>query len=405
MTKLYYENPYVREFTAEIINILEKDNKYHIELDKTYFYPGDENQPNDIGYINSADVLYVYEQDSKIYHVVEVKPLKIHKVKCIINWTKRYDYMQQHLGQHILSASFTELFNANTLNIHLNDNYSYIDIDKIIGIGEIKKVEQMSNKIIFDNINVEILYPTNAELKKLSFKKSHNKKDEKIRIAKIGDVDLSLCNGIHPNSTIEVQLIKINFFEKRVKGMRVHFICGNRAVSDYFLKSTNIEKMCTAIKCTENDLLDKVETLAKDLNNAISEKNTLKTQIAEYEVQNILNSSENINDVKIIKSIYDNVNLKYINLLGTKLVSHPKVIVLFGVISEDKAQLMFMCSKDLNVISMNSLLKDAITLIDGNGGGNNFSAQGGGKNNNNLHSSIEYAYNKVKDSLIFSSQN
>lgn len=403
MTKLYYENPYVKEFTAEIINILEKDNKYHVELDKTYFYPGDGNQPNDTGFINSADVLYVYEEDSKIYHVVKVKPLKIHKVKCIINWAKRYDYMQQHLGQHIISASFTELFNANTLNIHLDDNSSYIDIDKIIGIDEIKKVEQMANKIIFDNINVEILYPTNAELKKLSLKKSHNKKDEKIRIAKIGDIDLSLCNGIHPNSTIEVQLIKINFFEKREKSIRIHFICGSRAVSDYFLKDTKIENMCNAMKCTESDLLTKVETLANEFNKIVAERNALKTQVTEYEVQNMLNSSENINDIKIIKSIYSNVNLKYVNLLGTKLVSHPKVIVLFGAISEDKAQLMFMCSKDLNIISMTSLLKDAITLIDGKGGGSNFSAQGGGKNNNNLHSSIEYAYNKVKDSLIFSS--
>lgn len=401
MNKLYYENPYEKEFTAEIINILEKDNKYHIELDKTYFYPGDENQPNDTGYINSVDVIDVYEESGKIYHVVGVKPLKIHKVKCIIDWNKRYDYMQQHLGQHILSASFSQLFNSNTLNIHLGDNYSYIDVDKAIGRDETKKAEQMANGIIFDNNDVEILYPTNAELKKLSLKKL--KADEKIRLCKIGDIDLCRCSGIHPNKTIEVQLIKISSFEKRVKGTRVHFICGSRAVSDCFLKDTQIENMCSIMKCNENDLLSKVETLGSELNKVIAEKNALKTQVAEYEVQNMLNSCENINNIRVLKTIYNNVDLKYVSLLGTKLVSNPKVIVLFGVISEDKAQLLFMCSKDLNVISMNNLLKDAITLIDGKGGGSDFSAQGGGKNNNNLDSSMEYAYNKVKASIMSNS--
>ena len=171
MEKLYYENPYEKDFTAEIINVLEKDNKYHVELDKSYFYPANEGHSSDTGYINSNAVTSVYEKDEKIYHILEVKPLKIHKVKCSIDWEKKYDYMQQHLGQHIISSCFFQLFNANTIAFHLGDDVSYIDIDKIIGSNEIKNVDQMANKIIFDNIHVEILYPTKSDLKKLSLKK------------------------------------------------------------------------------------------------------------------------------------------------------------------------------------------------------------------------------------------
>ncbi|PRR77966.1 alanyl-tRNA synthetase [Clostridium liquoris] len=201
-------------------------------------------------------------------------------------------------------------------------------------------------------------------------------------------------SGIHPNKAIEVQLIKISSFEKRAKCTRMHFIYGSRAVSGCFLKDTQIENMCNIMKCNESDLLSKVETLGSEFNKVVAEKNALKAQVAEYEVQNMLNSCENINNIKVLKTIYNNVDLKYVTLLGTKLVSHPKAIVLFGVTSEDKAQLLFMCSKDLNIISMNYLLKDAITLIDG---------KGGGKNNNNLDSSMEYAYNKVKASIMSNS--
>lgn len=403
MEKLYYDNPYQKDFTAEIINVLEKDNKYHVELDKTYFYPEKEGYPCDLGYINGSTVTHVYEENERIYHVVEVKPSKIHKVKCSIDWKRKYGYMQQHLGQHIISSCLLELFNANTIAFHLGEDQSYIDIDKTIGSAEIKNCEEMANKIIFDNTAVEIMYPTKSELKKLSLKKISLKSGEKIRIIKIGDVHISPCEGLHPNSTIEVQTIKVSKLTKRGNGTRIEFLCGSRAVSDYLTKHEWIEKMSNILSCNTNDLLSEVEKLSGELRKALSEKASLKAEVAQYEVQNMLNSCENIENIRILKSIHDNADLKYINLLASKLVSFPKVVVLFGSKNEDKAQLVFMRSKDITTLNMNSLLKDAITLIDGNGGGSEFSAQGGGKNNNNLDSSIEYAYNKIKESILSSS--
>jgi alanyl-tRNA synthetase len=400
LEKPYYENPYQKDFTAEIINVLEKDSKYHVELDKTYFYPETKNHPCDVGYINGSTVTYVYEENEKVYHVVEVKPSKIHKVKCNIDWKRKYDYMQQHLGQHIISSCLLQLFNANTVAFHIGDDSSYIDIDKIIGNTEVKSSEEMANKIIFDNIEVEILYPTKSELKKLSLKKLSLKSGEKIRIVKIGDIHITPCDGLHTNSTIEVQAIKISKLIKIGTGTRIEFICGLRAISDYLTKHEWIEKMSNVLSCNTSNVLKEVEKLSGELSKALSEKASLKAEVAQYEVQNMLNSCESIENIRILKSIYDNVDLKYINLLASKLVSFPKVVVLFGAKTADKAQLIFMRSKDINTLNMNSLLKDAITLIDGKGGGSEFSAQGGGKNNNNLDSSIEYAYNKIKEFII-----
>jgi len=399
LNKLYYENPYQTEFTAEVINVIEKGNKYHVELNETCFYPEGGGQPSDTGHINGNLVTYVYEENGTIYHILEVKPLKIHKVKCGIDFEKRYDYMQQHLGQHLLSACISHIFNANTIGFHLGLNSASIDLDKVIGGTEIKDAQMKANDIILKNIKVEVLYPTNSELKKLSLKKIAVKVGEKIRIVKIGDIDVNPCCGIHPSSTIEVQLINVIKFEKYKTGIRIEFICGQRAVSDYDLKHEAIEKMSKLLSCNNASVLSVVERLSGELNRAITEKRALKATVATYEVQNMLTEATKIDDVRVLKCIYDNGDLKYANMLATKLVSSPKVIVLFGVKSQDKANLLFMCSKDLKILRMDSLLKDAITLIDGKGGGSEFSAQGGGKNNNNLDSSLDYAYNKIKDNL------
>lgn len=400
MEKLYYEDSYTKEFTAEIVNIIEKNNKYHVELDKTYFYPGSENMPCDTGEISSIPVSYVYEDEKKIYHVMETKPIKIHKVKCKINWNKKYNYMQHNLGKLLLSHYFLELFNANTVKFHIEDNYTYIDIDKILIFDEISKVEKSSTEIIFSNINIETFYATKSELKKLSLKKVSPKGNEKVRVVKIEDIVIAPYNELLPNSTIETQIIKIAKWQVVGKNTRIEFLCGSRAVSDYISKHEYMTSILNLLKCdTEKLALEKIENLRTELNSALSEKGALKAEVAEYEVKEILNNAENVSSVKIIKNIFDNSDLKYVNLLASKLVSYDKVVVLFAAKSEDKVQLIFMRSKDLNNISMNSILKDAITLIDGKGGGSDHSAQGGGKYNNNLNSCLEYAYKKVSDTL------
>jgi alanyl-tRNA synthetase len=402
MQRLYYENPYQKEFTAEIVNVIEKDNKYHIELDKTYFYPTGAVHPGDTGLINSSPVSSVYEENGTLYHVVEIKPIKIHRVKCTIDWKRRFYYMQQHLCQHIISACFAELFNSNTVDFSFGDDCLRIGIDKVIGTEEIEKVEKLSNDIVMDNINIEALYPTKSELKKLSLRKTQEKIKEEARVIKIGDFDARFCSGLHPNSTIEVQLIKIIKWDKYKNGTRIELLCGSRAVSDYFSKYSSMHRIISILSSNESEVLSEVQELKNELQKSLSEKRALENEILQYEIQSMLSSCENIKDIRVLKSIYDNSDIKYIEKLASKLVSYPNVIVLFAVKSQDKVQLIFMRSRDLNIVSMNTLLKDAITLIDGKGGGSDFSAQGGGKNNNNLDSTMAYAFNKIRE-LIMSS--
>jgi len=397
--KLYYENQYEKSFTAEIVNIVEKANEFHIVLDKTYFYPEGGGQPSDIGSIESIPVLSVYENDGLIYHVTQKKPIKIHKVKCFISWERRFDFMQQHLGQHILSACLLDKFNASTIASHLGSTSSTIDVDKILTVSQIDEAVSYANDIIFENIYVDILYPTKSELKKLSIKKPVTKIGEQIRIVKISDLDINPCCGVHPKSTLEVQIIKVIKFEKHKTGTRIEFLCGKRGIQDSFKNDKFTSTVCSKLHCNSEDALLQIEKLSQDFSKLSAENRALKSEIADYEIKEMIENCDKINGINIVKSIYSDTDLKHVNLIATKLVAHENVIVLFGVKSEDRATLIFMCSKNLNIISMNTLLKDAITLIDGKGGGSNFSAQGGGKNTSNISSALDYAYIKIQNDL------
>lgn len=397
--KLFYENQYEKSFTAEIVNILEKTNEFHIVLDKTHFYPEGGGQPSDIGTIESIPVLSVYEDNGTIYHVTEKKPIKIHKLKCSINWAHRFDYMQHHLGQHILSACLLEKFNATTASAHLGSTSCTLDVDKLLNATQIEEALTYANDIIFDNVPVDVLYPTKSELKKLSIKKTSTKIGEQIRLVKISDLDINPCCGVHPKSTLEVQMIKVIKFEKHKTGTRMEFLCGKRAIENSFINDKFTSTVCSKLHCNSEDALLQIDKLTQDFSKLSAENRALKSEIADYEIKEMIENCEKIGGISIIKSIHLGVDLKHVNLLASKLVAYENVIVLFGVKAEDRATLIFMCSKDLTTVSMNMLLKDAITLIDGKGGGSNFSAQGGGKNTSNISSALDYAYMKIKTSI------
>ena len=193
MEKIYYIDQYIKEFTAEIEEILEIDNKYHVLLNKTAFFPGGGGQFCDLGKIDVHNVIDVYEKEGKVYHVLEKKPIKIHKVKCEIDWERREDGMHQHFGQHVLSGSFFKLLNANTVSFHLGKETSTVDIQGILDENQIREVEYYANKMINKNIKVETLIPSKKDLKKIWIRRDLPNTSEEIRIVRIGELDSNAC--------------------------------------------------------------------------------------------------------------------------------------------------------------------------------------------------------------------
>ncbi|MGG7099138.1 alanyl-tRNA editing protein [Clostridium sardiniense] len=399
MEKLYYIDQYIKEFTAEIEEIIEKDDRFHVILDKTAFFPGGGGQPCDLGFIGEHEVLDVYEEAGKVYHVVSRKPIKIHKVKCKIDWERRFDYMQQHLAQHTLSGCFFKLFNHNTAGIHLGKEISTIDIVGEITEEQIREAEKYANKVINENLKVEFLFPEKRELKKMGLRRDLPKTNEKIRIVKIEDLDINACCGVHPSRTIELQAIKLGRYEKHKGNTRIEYLAGNRAINDSFKKDEFSRKICRFLSCSEDEAINSINNLNNELKIANSKNKELTIEISEYKSKELIENSDKISDVSVIREIYDNEDVKYVSKIATKLTEMGKVITLMAVKNNDKVNLIFAASKNIKNADMNNLLKDSISLIDGRGGGSKILAQGGGKNNNNLDSLLDYAFKKVKSSL------
>lgn len=401
MDKLFYEDQYIKDFTAEVINIKEINDKFHVLLDRTAFFPGGGGQPCDLGIIEGNKVLDVYENEEGIYHVLEKKPLKIHRVKCSIDWNRRIDGMQQHLGQHVLSGCFFNLFNKNTVGFHLGEEFSTVDIESYLTEKQIREAEILANNMIEKNLNVNFSFPCKKELKHINLRRALPKTDSPIRVVTIEDLDVNACCGVHPSSTLELRLIKIKRWEKHKNATRIEYLCGRRALEDCFKKDKFAFDLCKYLSTNEDEAINAINNLNKDLKSLINTNKTLKNQLQNYQVKELLDGAFKLGKYSIVKEIFDhNTNdIKYISKLTSSLVENENTIVLMIVTSDTKANLIFACSKNIEILNMNELLKDAITLIDGKGGGSKILAQGAGKNNNNLKSVIDYAFTKIKNTL------
>ena len=397
MEKLYYKDQYIKEFIGEIIEIKELDNKFHIQLDKTAFFPGGGGQFCDTGTIDNHKVINVYEKDGKVFHVTNTKPIKIHKVKCVIDWEKREDGMNQHFAQHVLSGCFFKLYNANTVGFHLGQECSTVDIKGFLTEEQIREAEKLANEMINKNINAEFLTPTKKELKNLKLRRDLPNTNEQIRVVKIGDLDINACCGVHPNSTISLRMIKIKRFEKCRNATRIEYVAGKRAVDYIMNRDKNLNDICRYLKCGDQDAINGIKNLHNHLEEIIKYSKKIENEIALYQVKELINLGQKLGDISIIKKVYENENIKYVSKIASKIVEEENKVVLMAVKNNDKVNFIFSMSKGIESINMNDLLKDSIKLVDGKGGGSKVLAQGAGKNNGNIESMLDYVVMKISN--------
>ena len=396
MEKLFYIDSYIKNFTAEIEEVKEVDDKFHVLLNKTAFFTGGGGQYCDLGIIDNINVLDVYEENDKIYHVLEKKPNRIHKVKCEIDWDRREYGMQHHFGQHIISACFNNEYKAKTVGFHLGKDFSTVDIEGFFKEEDILKIEKMCNEIIRENITVEFLNITKKEAKKLKIKEDLSKLGDNIRVVKIDDIDMNLCCGVHMKNTLDLRVIKIKKFEKYKKATRIEFLCGTKAIEEMLKRENYLNKICKLLSSNEEDAYKSIENLNNKLNEVNKENRRLEEIISNYEVKEMIESAEKINNMNVIVKVYENKTMNYMNKIANKIIEKENNIGLFALKNDDRLNLLFACSKNLEKMDMNILLKDSIKLIDGKGGGSKVLAQGGGKNNSNLDSLFDYVKIKIK---------
>lgn len=394
--KLFYKDQYIKEFEGKVLEVTERDGKFHVFLDKTAFFPGGGGQASDLGTLDGKEVIDVIEEGDKIAHILNEKIEEGKVVKGIIDWNRRHDGMQQHLAQHVLSGCFFSMFNANTAGIHLGHDVSTVDIIGNIREDMIKKAEKRANEVIKENHKVNFIMTDREKAQAMGLRRDLATDDNYIRVVQIEDLDINACCGVHPSNTLELQMIKIKGWVPHKGNTRIEFLAGDRAVS-YALDRDNIlSEICKKLNTADNEAINRINNLNNDYAEVLEEKKKLKNELSKYEVQNLINSAEKSNDFIIISKIYENEDMKYLNKLATSLTEENNRVVLFAVKGKDKANLLFAVSKNLKEKNMGALVKETLALIDGKGGGSPLIAQGGGKNVENLEKAMEYALEKVR---------
>ena len=395
--KLFYKDQYIKEFEGKVLEVTERQGKFHVFLDKTAFFPGGGGQSSDLGTLDGKEVIDVVEEGDKIAHILNEKIEEGKVVKGIIDWKRRQDGMQQHLAQHVLSGCFFSMFNANTAGIHLGHDVSTVDIIGNISEDMIRKAERRANEVIKENHKVNFIMTDREKAQAMGLRRDLATDDNTIRVVQIEDLDINACCGVHPSHTLELQMIKIKGWLSHKGNTRIEFLAGDRAVTYVLVRDNMLDEICKKLNTADNEVINRINNLNNDYAEALEEKKKLKAELSKYEVQNLIDSAEKCGDFIIINKIYENEDMKYLNKLAGSLTEEDNRVVLFAVKGEDKANLLFAVSKNLKEKNMGALVKETLALIDGRGGGSPLIAQGGGKNVANLERAMEYALEKVKE--------
>jgi len=383
--KLFYTDPYLREASAKIMDIEVKENKARVLLDRTIFYPEGGGQPSDRGVIKGNGFRIEVEKvegKNEIWHEGTLKgriPEKGEEVKLELDWEWRYENMRQHTGQHILSAILKRMYNSDTTGFQIFPEYNKIEInfDEELTWEHILAAELEANEVVWANIPVEIeeYEKLPKEVRSALRKSLPEDISGKIRVVKIGDVDLIPCGGTHVKNTGEVGFIKVlNFYRKTKNIWRIEFACGYRALiyldrllQDYW---ESLDKMPNK----NRPLTDRIEELKQELENAEKEKVELRRELWEWKGKALLSNADEIDGIKVISYI-ESMDMKDAQAFIVHLVDkNPNTMVL----AVGKNYAIFAKNKDTKGISMNELLKEVLREVGGGGGGSEILARGGG---------------------------
>lgn len=374
--RLYYDDAYAREFTARIV----ERSGTAVILDRTYFYPTSGGQPNDTGMIGGVPVVDVSarKEDGAVVHTLE-REVAADDVECMINWERRFDHMQHHTGQHILSQAFVQVAGANTVGFHLSPDSITIDVDQAnISPTAAAAVEVLANEVVWGDrpVTARIVQPDDAEGVRIRKLPEHILTGG-LRVIDIDGFDVTACGGTHVARTGEIGTIKILKLEKRGDKTRVEFRCGGRALADYQVKNTVVNTLTADLTCSIGEITGAVARLQEDFKAAQRALKAATAQLIEFEAERLADEAELTKGVRVIKRLFPDRDFGELRVLATALTQKPGMVVLLATGGE-KAQILFARSNDLNA-DMNTLLKQTLGLIpNGRGGGQPQMAQGGG---------------------------
>ena len=385
--RLYRNDPYLVSFTARILEVEPRGDRLAVVLDRTAFYPTSGGQPHDRGALDNSEVVEVVEEEARVLHLVARDEASAglragRPVAGRIDWERRFDHMQQHCGQHLLSAAALRLLEAGTTGFHLGGESCTIDLAiPSLTDEQIYRMEELANRVVWEDRPVIARIVDEAELATLPLRKVPTVNSD-VRIVEVKDYDWSPCGGTHPRHTGEVGLIAVLGWERYKGGTRLEFVCGRRVLLHHRKLRTYIRELVRSLSVAPPDLGRSVAALQQFQAAQASELKAQREQLAAYWARELWAGAERLREgqqaLRLVVHRLEGAHPDALRALAAKLSGLPGTVAALGVPGSDgKAQVVLARSPELGELHCGELLKSLATRFDGRGGGSPAQAQGG----------------------------
>lgn len=379
--RLYYTDSFLHEFEARVVTV----GNQMVTLDRSAFYPTSGGQIFDTGWLEAdsgrvrVEEVAEDEQTGEVLHIVEgggvaLQPSSI--VRGIIDAERRLDHMQQHSGQHVLSAACEKLYSFPTVSFHMGDETCTIDLaTDMVAARQLEAAEVLANQVIAEDRPVEIRFATPDEARAMGVRKIPAAERDNLRLIDVHDFDLNACGGTHVRSTGQIGGLMVRKTEKVRQGVRVEFVCGLRAIRT---ARRDFETLTEAAAVFSTHIWEVPQQVRKSLNEfkvAQKAQHRLLEEVAELQAQQMLRSAEERSGRKLMVQFFPDRNLDFIKMLAQKLTKSGNAVALLGCGGEQPA-LVFAQTTGLTN-DMGALMKQTVQQLGTRGGGNRDMAQGG----------------------------
>lgn len=368
--RLYYNDCYRAVFDAAITGI--SDDRRHVRLERTAFYPASGGQGRDFGALNGIEVIDLVDTDGDIEHVL-AEPMGAGEqvARGTINWARRYDHMQQHTGQHLLSAIFVEQLGYATLSFHMGEECSTIELGTVaLSEADIERVEKRANELAWTSAPVTIAY---QEANAAAGLRKASEREGMLRIVEIAGIDRSACGGTHVRSTAELTPIQVRASEKIRGNTRIEFVCGGRAVAQAKTDYRILVEVARSLGCPLTAVPEGVLKFRERAVEAEKENKRLSTEAARTEAANIFQRESTTQDLNFI--VLERMSIDdYARNLASALTGFERTAIVIRS-AKDTGIILFAASNESGLHAGN-LLRPLLAKYGGKGGGSAASAQG-----------------------------
>ena len=361
--KLYFEDAYLAEFDARVVGRTEIEGKPAVILDQTVFYPEAGGQSCDRGTINGIAVLQVVEDGEAIVHVLE-RAIEADAVNGRIDWPRRFDRMQQHSGQHILSQAFYEVVKGATMSFHIGDEVSTLEIGipKISDAG-LDLVEVRANAVVFEDREIKTYFVPEDRIGAVPLRKPP-KKEGPIRVVEVSGFDYSACGGTHCRRAGEIGLIKVTKTDRIRNNLRFEFVCGGRALRDYQEKNRTVRQAAAFFSVADRDVATTVGKSLTEIKALKKKARKLEERIATYEAREIIHDAHG----KVIQAVFEDKSPEEARFLAVQIIHHAELIVLFGAHGDNQSHLILAAAEGLG-LDVRTFIPAISAVIQVRGGG------------------------------------